>query len=290
MSEITWGWEIVGYLWLAGMAGGAYAAAYLIHNLDHRRHRTLLRLATYLSIPIFAVGIFLLIIELGRPERFWHLFAAFRPSSVMWFGTYFLLIGTAVGAGLVIREALEVGGVKIPNFDLVEQIVTSLGFLFALIVISYIGVVFTQTARPFWSGTFLLPWVFIASAFTTGIGLLIIAFHVIPTSAPPTVLPLLHRGLALFIGIDLGLLALEVVWHLAVTPSAVAPILAGALSAVFWVGLVVLGLVVPLALELRNLRTLDLTRVRGGIVLLAPALVILGGLALRYIVVYGGQM
>jgi len=290
MNNIVWGWEIVLYLWLAGMAGGAYATAYLVHNLNGRRHRTLLRLATYLSIPLFAVGIFLLIIELGRPERFWHLFAAFRPSSVMWFGTYFLLIGTAVGVGLVIREALEIGGIKIPNFDLVERIVTSLGFLFALIVVSYIGVVFTQTARPFWSGTFLLPWVFIASAFATGIGVLIIAFNVIPTSEPPTVLPLLHRGLALFIGIDLGLLALEVVWHLAATPSAVAPLLAGALSPLFWVGLVVLGLAVPLALELRNLRTLDLARARGGGVLLAPALVILGGLVLRYIVVYSGQI
>lgn len=290
MGEIVWGWGIVLYLWLAGMAGGAYAAAYLIHNLDGRRHRPLLRLATYLSIPLFALGALILTVDLGRPERVWHMFVSFRPSSAMWFGTYFLLIGSAVGAGLAIREALEVRGVKIPKFDLVERVLTSLGFLFALIVVAYIGVVFTQTARPFWSGTFLLPWVFIASAFSTGIGLLIIGLQVIPTSEPPTVLPLLHRGLALFIGMDLGLLALEVVWHLAVIPSAVTPILTGALSPLFWVGLVALGLVVPLALELRSLRTLDLTRVTGGLVLLAPALVILGGLALRYIITVGGQL
>lgn len=290
MNDIIWNWPIVFYIWVAGMAGGTYAAAYLIHNLDGRQHRPLLRLATYLTVPLFALGVLILTLDLGRPERVWHLFVSFRPSSAMWFGTYFLLIGSAVGAGLVIREALEIRGINIAKFDLVERVVTFLGFLFALVVISYIGVVFTQSARPLWNGTLLLPWVFIASAFATGIALLIISYHVIPTREPPTVLPLLHRGLTLFIAIDLGLLVLEMVWHLAATPSAVVTILTGALSPVFWVGLVGLGLAVPLALEIRNLKTLDLTRIRGGKVLLAPALVILGGLALRYIIVFGGQM
>lgn len=287
-DNIVWGWLVVLYLWLAGMAGGAYIAAYLVHNLNGGRHRTLLRLGTYVSIPLFALGMLFLTLDLGRTERFWHLFASFRPTSVMWFGTYFLLIGTVVGAGLVLRELAELRGYQIANMSGVERVVTTLGFFFALIVVGYVGVLFAQTARPLWEATLLLPWIFIASTLSTGIGLLIIALHIVPISEPPTVLPILHRLLALFLGIDLLLLALEIVWHAAVDFSAVAPLLAGAFSPLFWVGLVLIGLVVPLAMEWRNLRTGQLTTWAAALV--APALVILGGLVLRYVIVFAGQV
>lgn len=287
-DHIVWGWWIVLYLWLAGIGGGAYVAAYLVHNLNGGRHRTLLRLGTYVSIPVFALGMLFLTLDLGRSERFWHLFASFRPSSVMWFGTYFLLIGTVVGAGLVLRESGELLGYRFANLAVVERVVTTLGFFFALIVVGYIGVLFAQTARSLWEATLLLPWVFIASALSTGIGLLIIALHIVPVSEPPTVLPILHRLLALFLGIDLALLALEIVWHAAVDFSAVAPLLIGAFSPVFWVGLVAIGLVIPLVVEWRNLRTGQFTTRAAALV--APTLVILGGLLLRYVIVFAGQV
>ncbi len=288
MSEnIVWGWLIVLYLWLAGMGGGAYIAAYLVHNLNGGRHRTLLRLGTYVSVPLFALGMLLLTLDLGRSERFWHLFASFRPSSVMWFGTYFLLIGTVVGAGLVLRELGELRGYEIANLTSVERVVTTLGFFFALIVVGYVGVLFAQTARSLWEATLLLPWVFIASALSTGIGLLIIVLHIVPTSESPTVVPTLHRLLVLFLGIDLVLLALEIVWHAAVEFSMVAPLLAGAFSPLFWVGLVLIGLLIPLAVEWRNLRTGELTTRAAALV--APTLVILGGLLLRYVIVFAAQ-
>ena len=184
-DNIVWGWLVVLYLWLAGMAGGAYIAAYLVHNLNGGRHRTLLRLGTYVSIPLFALGMLFLTLDLGRTERFWHLFASFRPSSVMWIGTYFLLIGTVVGAGLVLRELGELRGHTIANARGVEGVVTPLGFFFALIVVGYVGVLFAQTARALWEATLLLPWLFTASAASTSIAALAIALRVVPTSEHP---------------------------------------------------------------------------------------------------------
>ncbi len=287
-DNIIWGWLVVLYLWLAGMAGGAYITAYLIHHLDGGRHRTLLRLATWISIPLFALGMLFLTLDLGRSERFWHLFASFRPSSVMWIGTYILLIGTVVGAGLAVRELAEVTGRQIPYADQVESIVTFLGFIFALIVVGYVGVLFAQARPPLWSQTPLLPWVFIASALSTGIGLLIIALKIIPVSEPPAVMPTLHRLLTVFLGIDLALLALEIVWHAAVDFSAVAPLVAGTFSPLFWLGLVVVGLVLPLVLEWRNLGAGQFTTRLATLVV--PVLVILGGLVLRYVMVFAAQV
>lgn len=287
-DNIVWGWPVVFYLWLAGMAGGAYMAAYLVHNLSGRQHRTLLRLGTYVGIPLFGLGMLLLTLHLGRMEWNWHLFASFRPSSVMWVGTYALLIGTVVSIGLALRELGELLGYKIAIMTTVEQGITTLGFLFSLVVVGYTGVLFAQTVRPLWQTTLLLPWLFFASAFSTGIGLLLIALHAIPTSESPTVLPTLHRLLALFIGIDLVILALEVVWHAIVNVSVVMPILTGTFGLVFWIGLVAIGLVVPLVLEVRGQRAGELTTRTLG--LIVPGLVILGGLAMRYVIVFGGQV
>jgi polysulfide reductase chain C len=289
-SNIVWGWWVVLYLWLAGIGGGAYIAAYLVHNLTGGRHRTLLRLGTYVSIPVFALGMIFLTIDLGRSERFWHMFVRFRPSSVMWFGTYFLLIGTVVGAGLVLRELAELLGYEIANLDVVERVVTTLGFLFALIVVAYVGVLFAQTARSLWEATLLLPWLFIASALSTGIAALAIVLRIVPTSERPEVLTQLERLDVVFIVLELVLLAIFVIWLAgagSAAQAALGKLITGGMGVIFWVGLVILGLVVPLALEWRALRTKATTP---AIIYGAPLLVLLGGLVLRYVIVFAAQV
>ncbi len=288
-DQIVWGWRIVLYLWLAGIGGGAYIAAYLVHNLNGGRHRTLLRLGTYVSIPVFALGMLLLTLDLGRSERFWHLFASFQPSSVMWFGTYFLLIGTVVGAGLVLRELGELLGYKIANLSLVEGVVTTLGFLFALIVVAYVGVLFAQTAISLWEATLLLPWLFIASALSTGIAALAIVLRIVPTGERPEVLTQLERLDVAFIVVELVLLVTFLVWLALAGPAAqeaLVTLITGGMGAVFWIGLVIVGLLAPLMLEWRALRSKVVTP---AIAYGAPLLVLLGGLLLRYVIVFAGQ-
>lgn len=286
MSEQVWGWAIVGYLWLAGIAGGTYMAGYLFHVWDGLRHRALLRLATYISTPLFALAALLLTIDLGRTERFWHLFVSFRPSSVMWLGSYLFLVGALIWAVLLTWEIGQQLKGRMSGAKNLEQVITALGFFFALMVVTYIGVLFTQTARPLWDRSVFLPALFLASAFSTGIAALLIALRLLPIDEPPSLTAKLHRALVLFITLDLGLLAVEVGWLALFQPAIAAVILAGTLSPLFWAGLVILGLIVPLVLELRALRAGVVPRG----VLVAPILVILGGLAMRYIVTIGGQL
>jgi len=290
-QDVVWGWLVVLYLWLAGMAGGAYITGYLVHHLDGGRHRTLLRLATWISIPLFALGMLFLTLDLGRSERFWHMFIRFRPSSVMWVGTYILLIGSVVGAGLILRELAEAFGMDIPAADQVERIVTFLGFVFALVVIAYVGILFAQTARALWAGTLLLPWLFIASAMSTGAALLVAAMRVVPTNEPPEVIPQLKRLDLTFLAIELVLLALFLIWLGAAGPAgraALGTLIGGTMGIVFWIGLVAIGLVVPLLAEWRTLRA-PAAAARGMAALWVPALVLLGGLLLRYVIVFAGQ-
>lgn len=290
-DNIVWGWLVVLYLWLAGMAGGAYIAGYLTHHLSGARYRNLLRTATWVSIPLFILAMLFLTLDLGRPERFWHLFASFRPSSVMWVGTYFLLIGSVVGAGLAVRELAETQGVRISATDQVERVVTFLGFIAALMVIGYVGILFAQSARALWAGTLLLPWLFVASAMSTGIALLVMALHLIPPGEPaPEVVKHLKRLDVTFIAVELVLLAIFLVWLAAAGPAgraALVALISGGMGVVFWIGLVAIGLLAPLLVEWRSLRI----PVSAPLATLGvPALVLLGGLLLRYVVVFAGQV
>ncbi len=285
MSEINWGFPIVFYLWVAGVAGGAYVTAVGINVLDSNRHRTLVRIATYITIPLFALGALILTLDLGRPERVWHMFVSFRPTSVMWFGTYFLLIGSAIGAGLALRELAHLRKIEFRWADTVEYWATRLGWLFAIVVVAYIGVVFAQTAREMWSATLLVPWLFVASAMSTGIAALALALHLVKHDEPAWVTAALKQLAVLFIGIELVLLALFIALLAAVGTSANV-LLTGALSPLFWVGLVLVGLLVPLTLEWRA----PSQATARWIVFAAPVLTIVGGLLLRYVITIGGQM
>lgn len=288
-ANIVWGWLIVLYLWLAGMAGGAYIAAYLFHNLNGGRHRDLLRTATYVSIPLFGLGMLFLTLDLGRTERFWHLFNSYQPSSVMWFGTYFLGAGTVVGGGLALREWGELQSSKPAKTSALDRLITTLGFFFALIVVGYVGVLFAQTARPLWEATLLLPWLFTASAMSTGIALLIVVLQVRPINEPPEVVNDLKRLDVTFIVVELVLLAIFLIWLAVAGPPgrvALGALAGGGMGFVFWIGLVAIGLLAPLVLEWQGIRGRVMTPLMA---LGGPALVLFGGLLLRYVIVFAGQ-
>ena len=75
------------------------------------------------------------------------------------------------------------------------------------------------------------------------------------------------------------------------TPAAAAAVVAlltGPVGFLFWAGVVLLGLLVPLALELGHATT-GREYVIGAAVML-PALVLLGGFFLRLVVLLGGQV
>ncbi|HJZ12042.1 MAG TPA: NrfD/PsrC family molybdoenzyme membrane anchor subunit, partial [Acidobacteriota bacterium] len=71
-------------------------------------------------------------------------------------------------------------------------------------------------------------------------------------------------------------------------------ILGGPYTLLFWLGVVFLGLLVPLAIEFLELiprsKTNERRHIPGIVALLAGVLVLLGGFLLRYVFVYAGQI
>ncbi len=82
-----WGQYIIWYFYLGGIAAGAYAVATMIGLFGEERDRRAARVAEYLAFPLVNACGLLLVVDLGRPERFWHMLIrseTFRPMFKWW--------------------------------------------------------------------------------------------------------------------------------------------------------------------------------------------------------------
>jgi formate-dependent nitrite reductase membrane component NrfD len=173
----------------------------------------------------------------------------------------------------------------------------------AVLLIAYTGVLLSATNQALWAGM-LLPALFVASAVSTGMALLVlvvatgfgrvldILFGGEGQEIPGEVLHSMSRTSIALGVLELVVLAGLVVWLAAFsTPAAagaVTVLLTGPMSFLFWVGVVLIGLLIPLGLELTHATTGREYAL--GAALMLPALVLVGGFLLRLVVLLGGQV
>jgi formate-dependent nitrite reductase membrane component NrfD len=154
----VWTWEVPLYFWTGGIASGsAFVALACDLAGDHRSAR----IARLVSLAALAPSPPLLILDLGRPERFYNMLRIVKPRSPMSMGAWALtvfgnLLAGAVGADLLGRK----------------KTARTLGAATAVVggyLGSYTGVLLASTAVPLWarSRLFLGP-IFVCTATATG--------------------------------------------------------------------------------------------------------------------------
>ena len=82
-----WGWLIALYFFFGGLAGGSYFLASLIDLFGRSEDRPLSHLGYYIAFPCIVISGLLLTVDLGRPERFWHMLIesnTYRPMFKYW--------------------------------------------------------------------------------------------------------------------------------------------------------------------------------------------------------------
>lgn len=272
---IPWTSLIAFYLWLAGMAGGAYFIAFLAERLGLSEEDGLLKAATWMGVLAVAFGSLLLTLDLGNPLRFWHLLSVFSTLSPMSIGAWLLPIWALIGA-------LMIGLWWLKKWTEALKVLAWINFFLSVLLITYTGVLLSATNQPLWSETLLLPPLFVVSAISTGIGFLVITLLLKRRTSVHT-LNLFGRIDPVVTTIELVILVAFLV-ALGATRTAIT---AGTLGLLFWVGAVLIGVLVPLGLGWR-------ARVRGReggfAALLAALWTIVGGLVLRAVIVLGGQI
>jgi protein NrfD len=284
-----WQWLVATYLFFGGLAGGLFTLGAIIDLFGRPADRPLARIAYFTVLPLLLASGVLLVLDLARPDRFWHLlverhtlqpmFKAWSPmSSGAWalagFGFFALL--AFVGAVAEARGLRWRGAARLRPPGAIGTVVAVLGALLGLYVAGYTGVLLGATNRPIWSDTPLLGLLLVVSA-----GSISAAFLVLVGRWRRLTLPgvhALHRADAWFI-------VLEFVVLVAVLVS-LGPALAGWLNAwglLLLVGVVGLGMAVPLFLHRRG------GRLRGDAMAASAALVVAGGFILRMLIVFSSD-
>jgi protein NrfD len=284
-----WHWLIVLYFFVGGLAGGCFFLAALIDLFGRPQDRPLARLGYYVAFPAVVVSGLLLIVDLTRPERFWHMMLEsktwqpmFKPWSPISIGAWALLVfGAFAFAGFLAaladdRRARWGWLTRFRPPGILGGLVAGLGALLGLYVAGYTGVLLAVTNRPIWSDTHLLGFTFLVSGASTSIALLILL------GEPRR---LASSGIASLRRMDAGLLIVELLALIALVISlgGLARLWLNMWGALLFVGVVFLGILVPLFLHWRP-------RAAGSVGALAAAvLVLIGGFVLRVVIVLSSE-
>jgi len=320
----VWSWEIPVYLFLGGLVAGlmvlaGFAMLRAARGDDSRSHFSVQ--APLLGFVLINLGMLALLLDLTHKLYVWRVYLTFQVGSPMSWGSWLLIVVYAVlllSALIRLPEAWPWLAQRVPVLQRASDAllarptrVASLGW--ANIVLGaglglYTGLLLnTMVARPLWNSA-VLPLLFLVSGLSAGAAVLHLAAMLRgERAAPPGALGgaatalvqrlgetwpdrragdgLLRADMA-FMATELALIALLLL-NLATSSAshaaAAALLASGPYATAFWVVVVGLGLVVPLALQ-----ALELGH-RITHTVLPACLVLVGGFALRWVLVGAGQ-
>jgi len=81
---VPWGLWITIDLSAIALSAGAFTLCAAVYLLGMREYRPLARTATFIGIIGYSMAMLCLLVDIGRPERFWHAFVFWNPHSVLW--------------------------------------------------------------------------------------------------------------------------------------------------------------------------------------------------------------
>lgn len=202
VADPEWRWWIITYFFLGGLAAGCYFTATLIDLATGERGRKLSRIGYALAFPLILVCAVLLTLDLGRPERFWHMVVKsevakeavaegwpttsagwstmasapiLKPWSPMSAGSLGLAVfglcsGLSLAGSLWPKNRLLGLLDRGPLALLLQFVGSAAGFFIA----AYTGALLSATNEPLWSETNWIAPLFLTSGASTGIAAMLL--------------------------------------------------------------------------------------------------------------------
>ena len=81
---VPWGLWITIDLSAIAMSAGAFLLCAAVYLLGLRQYQPLARTATYIGLIGYSMAVLTLLLDIGRPDRFWHALVYWNPHSVLW--------------------------------------------------------------------------------------------------------------------------------------------------------------------------------------------------------------
>jgi formate-dependent nitrite reductase membrane component NrfD len=286
-----WHWQIPLYLFLGGLAAGIlfFAALYTLMGKE-KQYPTAVKIAPHIVPWVLILGLGALFLDLKHKLYFWRLYTTIRLESPMSWGAWVLMLVTPLS---FIWSAIHIRAI-FPRWDWKFTFLEDLEAFFLkhkmylawILVVSsvilgvYTGILFSAfNARPLWNTSILGP-LFLASGLSAG-------------AAAIMLISKNHMERSMFARIDIGIIAVELflIVHMfmgflastQVQINAAGLFLGGTWTAPFWIFVVMIGMIIPIILEVLELKKFKIP------VVIPATLVLFGSLMLRFIFAFAGQ-
>jgi polysulfide reductase chain C len=305
LKSADWPLLIDIYFFLGGLAGGAFLIATVASFLDPDRHRDVIRVGYYVALLAIIPAPIILVIDLGLPTRFLHMMFVSKPAvtigehavtlgpfhlkpmSPMNVGAWALLVfGLCAFVAALDVWLVDRGG---RSMVVVRRLAGLVGSVFGLFIAAYPGVLLGATARPLFVNAHWLGALFVAVGASTG-GAAIALILSLKGSPAQEALARLMRFTAFALILQAVALILFVVTVRSAGSAglgrAMSVLLAGPYSVPFWLGAVVVGLVVPLILQFTGATR----RPAPALAAVAALLMLVGGFLVKYVIIAAGQV
>jgi formate-dependent nitrite reductase membrane component NrfD len=282
-----WEWLIIFYFFFGGLSAGSYVFAAMLDLFGRPADRPLARLGYIVAFIALLPCPPLLIIDLDRPDRFWHMLLQshtmapmFKVYSPMSIGSWALLLFGAFATASFLGAMAETKGGFWRSFGFFgrgtfAKLISAIGTIPGFFVAGYTGVLLAVTNRPIWADSPMLGAVFLLSGAASAAALLIWLGkdRVAPSS------------LAWLMRLDVWLAIVEIVAIVAmvILLGPVARAWMNVWGVLLLVGVVVLGLILPIVLHSRPLFGDRSVAIGALLALLA------GGLLLRIVVILSSE-
>lgn len=181
-DEVSWGAYIANFTFLVGVAAASVMLVIPAYIYRHKEMHDVVLYGELLAIAAIAMSLLFVMVDLGRPDRFWHML----PEPVGWFNfpssmlswdvvvlNVYLLLNMHICGYLLYMKYLD----RKPDAFLYVPFVfisiiwaISIHTVTAFLLVGLVG-------RPFWNAAIVAPR-FLGSAFTAGPGILIITFQI----------------------------------------------------------------------------------------------------------------
>ncbi|MBE6472208.1 MAG: hypothetical protein E7Z99_01310 [Coriobacteriaceae bacterium] len=293
-----WGIPIALYLFLAGVSAGAFAVASLVElraagddgaGVGEAAGLLVRRIGAVVAVVALVVGTLFLVADarggLSNPVAFFGLLTNW--TSPMTWGVAIIVLTLVFEALATVRAFAGKRG---------HGALVAVGLVFAALLAVYTGVLLSASQPvPLWNSGALVV-LFVASAFLSGSALVLLVARLAAGEAAEGVDQLIASYGKAFVAVG-ALEALALFAHLfavaQVAPAGgatVASLLSGVYALPFWLGIVAVGIAVPLFAEVYAIKRQGSQAAAGGAVqLVGFAGIIVGAAVLRILVVVAAQ-
>ena len=281
--EPIWGSIIAWYLFLAGLGAGAFATSAFL-GWRHPEATSMRKVGHVIAPVVVAVGLVLLMVDaeagLHNPLRFFYLLSNF--GSVMTWGVVFLSLFMVVAIAALVLDILKK---NVPTW--LDIVGVALAFAVAVYTGALLGVCNTF---PLWNNA-LLPILFLVSAMSAGAAsvLLVAVVKHADEFNRVGVLKKFHFCLPIIELVLVVSLLFITSFNSPAGFESVMNLVVGEYALPFWLGLVVIGLIMPTALETWLLfftaKEFEESRKAHWISFVSDVGVLVGGFLLRLLIV-----